>query len=107
MRWLLLLLLGGCASATPSPFPQLAQVNGEEAPPGNLVVHTDPPDAQVAVDGVVQGLGSDFDGVHGALKLKEGAHNLEVTRHGYRPFTATVFATDDGRQTLQVSLDKL
>ncbi|MBS2029207.1 MAG: PEGA domain-containing protein [Deltaproteobacteria bacterium] len=107
MRWLLLLLLGGCASAPPTPFPQLAQVKGREAPPGNLVLQTAPQDAQVAVDGVVQGLGSDFDGVHGALKLKEGEHSLKVTRDGYRPFAATVFTSDDGRQTLQVSLDKL
>ena len=107
MRSLVLLLLAGCATAPPAPFPQLAQVKGQQAPVGNLVLQTDPADAQVAIDGVMQGLGSDFDGVHGALNLKNGAHSLQVTKDGYRAYATTVFASDDGRQVLQISLDKL
>lgn len=106
MRWLALLLLAGCAHPAPSPFPQLEQVRSVEAPSGNVVVSVEPPDATVAVDGVTQGLGSDFDGVHGALSLTPGEHRLGFSKAGYRSFSTTVEASESGRQTLQVVLDK-
>jgi len=77
------------------------------APEGNVVVEATPSSAEVVVDGVEQGLASDFDGVHGALQLTSGPHTLTVRLAGYETFTVTVFAGDDGRQSVQVSLDKL
>jgi hypothetical protein len=76
-----------------------------QAPEGNVVVVAEPPDAEVAVDGVRQGLASDFDGVHGALKLSTGSHVLMLSHTGFAPFSADIYA-GEGRQRLQVALDR-
>ena len=102
----MLLALAGCATPAPNPFPQLDRIQEVEAPPGNVVVQVQPADAQVVVDGVPQGLGSDFDGVHGALTLAAGPHRLILRRDGFRPYESMVFATESGRQSVQVVLDK-
>ena len=104
MRWLWLLALAGCAHP-PSRFAQMPQ-HLEAAPPGNVVLAVEPADAQVAVDGMMQGLGSDFDGIRGALSLSAGEHRLVVSREGYVPQSLTLYASDDGRQVVQVVLEK-
>ena len=101
----MLLLLAGCQHATPDLFPNMERARDLQAPEGNVVVVAEPPDAEVAVDGVRQGLASDFDGVHGALKLSAGSHALTLSRAGFSSFSANIYA-GEGRQRLQVALDR-
>lgn len=106
MRWIWLVALAGCAHPT-GPFAKMArEMRDVHAPVGNVIVQATPSDAEVFVDGVEQGLASDFDGVHGALQLSSGPHTLVVRQDGYQSFTITIFANDDGRQSVQVRLDK-
>lgn len=100
----MLLLLTGCRTAAPGPFPDLEQVHAVEAPAGNVVLVAEPADAEVAVDGVPQGRCSDFDGVHGALNLSRGSHALTVSKPGFNTFATTLYA-DDGRQRLHIALE--
>ena len=105
MRWLCLLALCGCTHAATT-FPKLPAQQQAAAPNGNVALDVQPTDAEVAVDGVMQGLGSDFDGVHGALNLAPGPHQLTVSHTGYLPQSLTLYASDDGRQVVQVVLQK-
>jgi len=98
-------VLVGCTHAA-SPFPRMPAERPQAEAVGNVALTVEPPDAEVAVDGVMQGLGSDFDGVHGALSLSPGPHQLAVSKDGYLPEHLTLYASDDGRQVVQVVLEK-
>jgi hypothetical protein len=101
------LLLAGCRSpGGPPVLDQLRPVEGERAPEGNVTLAVEPEDAEVAVDGVTQGLARDFDGKAGALRLSPGPHQLRLTRSGFHPMELTVFAPEEGRQQLNAHLDK-
>ena len=105
MRYLgLCLALCACAPARRSALP-LPEGNAQ-APRGNVRVQASPPDAELSVDGVLQGLAQDFDGTRGALSLSSGPHRIQLRKDGYRAAELTVFATDEGIQSVNVALDK-
>ena len=53
------------------------------APKGNLLLHVQPAEAQVFVDGYYAGTADDFDGNPGALVLETGAHIIELDAPSY------------------------
>jgi hypothetical protein len=73
---------------------------------GNTLVRCEPTDAELAVDGVVRGLASDFDGSVRLLALPAGGHHEVRLRHpGYEPMAVDVVVdAGGGRQTLDVRL---
>jgi len=71
-------------------------------PSGEVLVHCDPADALVAVDGLVVGQAQDFDGTQRFLKLSPGFHRVLLSRPGFESFSTEV--TAEGRQTLSVNL---
>jgi hypothetical protein len=73
---------------------------------GNTLVRCQPADAEVAVDGVVRGLASDFDGRERLLALPAGDHAVSFRRKGYEAVVVDV-AVGEGRQTLDVRLTPL
>ncbi len=96
----------GCAHE-PTPFDRMVRENPEllkqaRAVDGDLRLTCDHADAEVSVDGVIQGLCSDFsDGV--LVRLTEGPHLVEVKKAGFVPYRAQVLA-GDARTSLNVTL---
>lgn len=103
---LLLLALGLGACRTPNPVeaalaPHEAALRQARAVESGLALSCEPPEAEVLIDGVLQGSCADFAGRTWALT--EGTHRVDVSRAGYRPYRAEV-APGRARTGLQVQL---
>jgi len=103
--WAALVVLG-CASRQEEP-PTLVQarelLRNAEKPSGDVVLRCEPPDAEVYLDGVIQGLCSDFRGAPRGLRVAEGLHQIEVKQQGYWPYT-TYIEPHGARAALEVRL---
>jgi hypothetical protein len=90
--WAALVVLG-CASRPEEPA-TMAQarelLRNAEQPSGDVVLRCEPPDAEVHLDGVIQGLCSDFRGAPRGLRVGEGLHQIEVKKQGYWPYTTYI-----------------
>lgn len=100
------LLAVGCAHE-PSPFDRLVAEHPEllreaRAVDGDLKLTCDHEDAEVYVDGVLQGLCGDF-GPNALVRLSDGPHEIEVRKPGFVPYRAQVLA-GDARTSLNVVL---
>ncbi len=60
---------------------------------GGLVFAVNPPDAEVALDGVVQGKASDFTEER-FLKVESGTHRLELRKAGYETYARDVYVSN-------------
>jgi hypothetical protein len=74
-----------------------------EAPSGDVVLRCEPPDGEVSLDGVPQGLCSDFQGSPRGLRVGEGLHQIEVKKEGFWPYT-TYIEPHGARAVLNVLL---
>ena len=98
--------LAACRTAPPGPvdglLAQHAQVLGQvrQLSPG-LELRCGPEEAEVAVDGVLQGSCADVQGR--VLFLDEGIHRVEVKRAGFRPYEVQL-AAGKARTRLTVEL---
>lgn len=108
MKWSAL-LLAGCATSQPG-LPNLPRVTEAElrtpyrvSGAGELVLHCAPSDAEVALDGVSQGLCSDFNGEPRALKVGTGARRVEVKKSGFHTWESWL-AADQTRVVMTVTL---
>jgi hypothetical protein len=83
----------GCAGRQEEPA-TMAQarelLRTAEAPSGDVVLRCEPPDAEVSLDGVTQGLCSDFRGAPRGLRVGEGLHQIEVKKEGHWPYTTYI-----------------
>ncbi|MBL8922543.1 MAG: hypothetical protein JNJ54_27070 [Myxococcaceae bacterium] len=91
------LVLPKVAPATP------AQRSWRVAGAGELVLRCTPADAEVALDGVSQGLCSDFDGEPHALKVGTAARRVEVKKSGFQTWESWL-AADQTRVVMTVTL---
>ncbi len=100
-----LALLAGCAAHEQPPTVararQLLDDTGRRR--GNVVLRCSPADAEVLLDGVTQGLCSDFAPLSAGLSVGEGLHAIEVRRDGYWPYT-TYVEPHNARATLRAEL---
>ncbi len=100
------LALGACAS---EPSPLFRVPLGYTLPPARvttrseLVLRCVPPDAEVSVDGVPQGLCEDFSGEPGTLPMRPGMHRVEVKKRGFLPWSSAL-ETDGTRVVMNVTL---
>ena len=77
-------LLAGC-------FPQGQTYGVGNA--GGLIFSVNPPDAEVVLDGVIQGKASDFpEGRY--LKVESGTHKLELRAAGYETFSREIYVSN-------------
>jgi hypothetical protein len=76
---------------------------GAEAPSGNLALRCEPEDAEVYLDGVLQGLCSDFSGSPKSLRVGQGLHQVEVKKQGFWPYT-TYYEASGARARLTIQL---
>ncbi len=72
-------------------------------PSGNLALLCEPADAEVYLDGVWQGLCSDFTGAPKGLRVGAGLHQIEVKKQGYWPYT-TYYEPSGARARLTIQL---
>ena len=99
------LCLAGCATP-PGPMDNLltqhleALGQARDIAPG-VALQCAPGEAEVAVDGVLQGTCADLEGR--ILSLGEGVHRVEVKRAGFRPYAVQLEA-GKARTMLKVEL---
>lgn len=60
---------------------------------GGLVFAVNPPDAEVLVDGIVQGKASEFTEDR-YLKVASGTHRLELRKPGYEAYVRDVYVSN-------------
>jgi hypothetical protein len=70
---------------------------------GELVLDCAPSDAEVALDGVTQGVCSDFGRDHRSLKVGTLARKVEVRKSGYHTWESWL-AADQTRVVISVKL---
>lgn len=60
---------------------------------GGLIFAVNPPDAEVLLDGVVQGKATEFTEDR-YLKVESGTHRLELRKPGYEPYRRDVYVSN-------------
>jgi hypothetical protein len=70
---------------------------------GNLLLRCEPEDAEVLLDGVLQGVCTDFGGKPSGLQVGLGMHRIDVKKDGYWPYT-TYFEPSNARAGLTIKL---
>lgn len=60
---------------------------------GGLIFSVNPPDAEVVLDGVSQGMASEFSEER-YLKVEGGPHRLELRKAGYETYSRTLYVTN-------------
>ncbi|MBZ4418639.1 PEGA domain-containing protein [Myxococcus sp. RHSTA-1-4] len=76
---------------------------GAGKPSGDLALRCEPEDAEVYLDGVLQGLCSDFTGSPKGLSVGVGLHHIEVKKRGFWPYT-TYYEPSGARARLTIQL---
>lgn len=102
----LLAWLSGCAAKQDEPDAMVRareMMRTAEGSRGDLVLRCEPEDADVYLDGVIQGVCGDFGGSPVALTVGEGLHQIEVKKDGFWPYT-TYFEPSGARATLRIQL---
>ncbi|ATB47907.1 PEGA domain-containing protein [Corallococcus macrosporus] len=105
LLWVAVSTLAGCAKRQePESLLKARELMAEaQSPSGNLALVCEPTDAEVYLDGVWQGLCSDFNGSPKALRVGTGLHEIEVKKRGYWPYT-TYFEPSRARARLTIQL---
>jgi hypothetical protein len=62
-------------------------LRSRKARQGNLLLQCEPSDAEVYLDGVLQGVCTDFGGESRGLQVGVGLHRIDVKKEGYWPYT--------------------
>ena len=90
--------------ADPPPKEEVKPAEPAPVIPG-LIVHVEPQDAELIIDGVNHGMASRLETDHGVLPLKTGIYQVSLKRTGYVSWRAEV-TVNDKPETLQVTLQK-
>lgn len=104
-----LVMLGvGCASGpeqVESPVVERARemMRARKSRQGNLLLRCEPADADVYLDGVLQGMCTDFGGGPSGLQVGTGLHRIDVKKDGYWPYT-TYYEPSSARAGLTIRL---
>lgn len=107
--WLAVVALAcgsGCAARQDEPASMARareMMRTAEGSQGDLALRCEPPDADVYLDGVIQGVCADFSGSPSGLRVGEGLHQVEVKKEGFWPYT-TYFEPSGARATLRIQL---
>jgi len=100
----LLLWLGCSGRKEPDSMARAREMMaGAQSTSGDVALRCDPEDAEVYLDGVLQGLCSDYSGSPRGLTLGTGLHQIEVKKRGYWPYT-TYYEPSGARARLTIQL---
>ncbi len=102
---------GGCASGpeqVDSPAADRARevLRSMKSRQGNLLLRCEPADADVYLDGVIQGVCTDFGGGPSGLNVGTGLHRIDVKKDGYWPYT-TYYEPSNARAGLTIRLKSM
>ncbi len=104
-----LVVLGwGCASGpeqVESPAAEQARelLRARRFRQGNLLLKCEPEDSEVYLDGVLQGVCTDFGGGPSGLQVGPGLHRIDVQKDGHWPYT-TYYEPNNARAGLTIRL---
>ncbi|MDP1822251.1 MAG: PEGA domain-containing protein [Archangium sp.] len=108
----MLLSLAACPRQVPTPEtdpapppPPVAVVKPVEPTGPGLIVHVEPDDAEVIIDGTSLGIASKLDLQNGLLPLRPGIYQVNLKRAGYVSWRAEV-TVNDKPETILVTLKK-
>ncbi|MCY1003541.1 PEGA domain-containing protein [Myxococcus sp. MISCRS1] len=102
--WLVVGVLSGCGRKEPDSVAKARELMaGAKPTSGDVSLRCVPEDAEVYLDGVLQGVCSDYAGNPRGLNLGVGLHQIEVKKHGYWPYT-TYYEPSGARARLNVTL---
>jgi len=73
---------------------------------GSLRIKVNPDKAQIYIDGVLQGIVDDFNGLNGGLDVAGGLHQLELRAEGYVTLKDQITVEPGKTQTYRGSLKK-
>jgi len=79
----------------------------ERSETGSLRLKVNPSAAKVYIDGVLQGVVDDFNGLSSSLEITEGTHQLEIRGDGYATLKDQVKIEAGKTQTYRGSLKKI
>lgn len=101
-------LLLGCTSGpermdSPAADRAREMLRSMKARDGNLLLRCEPSDAEVYLDGVPQGVCTDFGGGPNGLQVGGGLHRIDVKKDGYWPYT-TYYEPSSARAGLTIRL---
>jgi hypothetical protein len=108
---LTVVFLTACPKQVPPPLPVAAPEPPAEVKPAavplvpGLVVHVEPDDAELIIDGTNYGVASKLELQQGVLPLHTGIYQVALKRLGYVSWRAEV-TVNDKPETLQVTLIK-
>lgn len=105
---------GGCSASqatAPASSPVTAATFGtkiETTEPGRgrIRISVTPLEAEIGIDGVTQGLASDFI-APASIDLDPGTHRIEVRLVGFETYRAEVYVAADVTETIPVKLRRL
>ena len=78
----------------------------ERSSTGKLRLKVNPSAAKVYIDGVLQGVVDDFNGLSSSLEISEGTHQLEIRGDGYATLKDQIKIEGGTTQTYRGSLKK-
>jgi hypothetical protein len=101
-------LVSGCASGpeqveSPTATRAREMLRSVKARHGNLLLRCEPVDAEVYLDGVLQGACTDFGGDSRGLQVGVGLHRIDVKKEGFWPYT-TYYEPGKARAGLTIRL---
>ncbi|MFL5353196.1 PEGA domain-containing protein [Archangium sp.] len=101
-------LVLGCATGpeqVDSPAAERARevLRSRRSRDGNLLLRCEPSDAEVYLDGVMQGVCTDFGGGPNGLQVGSGLHRIDVKKDGFWPYT-TYYEPSSARAGLTIRL---
>lgn len=108
--WLGLLGACGLPGAPGTESPALAALATGPGPAfgraerGNVALDVEPLDAEVWVDGVLQGIADDYDGVPRFLEVAPGVRRVELRKPGLKPWATVLVVGAEGRQRIVARL---
>jgi hypothetical protein len=99
-----LLCCAACVSAEPELVPSMERAAPVQRQRSELVLRCTPPDAEVLLDGVPQGLCGDYGGQPKGLGLGSGTRRVVVRKSGYQSWDSLMVA-DGTRMTVDITLN--
>ncbi len=109
---LVVLVLGqGCASGpeqveSPASLRARQLLRSLKDREGDLLLRCEPSDAEVSLDGVPQGVCTDFGGESRGLRVGAGLHRIDVKKEGFWPYT-TYYDSGRARAGLTIRLSPM
>src|SRR5438128_2119435 len=89
------------------PPPPYGYYPGAYEPASALRIEVTPSDAEVFLDGYLVGIVDDFDGFFQRLRVRPGAHEIDIVRDGFHSVHQKLFLEPDRTFRVRYTMNKL